>query len=945
MAALERQCTLLVHQDDAKAAEPNEVTEKLQHGSVEDKMMALKKIILLHLNGQSIPGMLMKVIQFVLPHEDTHLRKMGLYYLETVDKHDASGKLLPEMILVCNMIRNELVHPNEYTRGCALRFCCKLHDAEILEPLIPSVRHNLEHRHSFVRRNAVLAVHSVFEHFDFLIPDAPELVEQFLENENDIACKRNAFLMLCQCDQERAVNYLHENIQQVAMWGDTMQLSSLELVRRVCRSNPLEKGKYIKVIFALLGSSSAAVVYEAANTLISLSSAPTAIRAAAQCYCGLLSTQSDNNVKLILLDRLMDLRKNHLPVMQDLLMDMMRALSSPNMDLKRKTLALALDLVTTRNVEEVVSVLKKEVLRTQSGEMTETSQMIEYRRILIESVHHTAIRFPNVAPTAVNVLTDFIGDVYGTSAADVVSFVREISESFPDLRDTVLSKLLIALPGLRTPVVVRGALWILGEYSTTPNSIKDAFKTIMEGVGRLPLALPTLDGEEGVTENTPDELTPKAVKKPQILADGTYASQAAIEDPVVPVAAAEKTGPPLRALLLGGDYFVGVSVCTALTKLVLRLAETPDLPAELVNKVKGEAMLVCASLIRFGRSESAPSKIDDGTAERIIACIQTLNGAVSSDVWLSASRKAFAGMITAKREKEAKDAAEKAKKDRVKPEELIDFGILRARRLASGSGEETVDEMDLARGAGETSMKKTFDLARVVQLTGMSDPVYAEAHLTVHQYDIILDVTVINKTSDTLNNLVLELATMGDLRLCERPQSYTFGPQEQKSIRANIKVSSTETGIIFGNIVYDTAGSMSNGCIILNDIHIDVMDYIKPGEVTDAAFRSMWAEFEWENKVAVNTSITDLSEFLDYIIESTNMRCLTLRGIERESGFLAANLYATSIFSEDALVNVSAEKTTDGSLQGYIRIRSKTQGIALSLGDKITLRQTQKQAK
>jgi len=40
-----------------------------------------------------------------------------------------------------------------------------------------------------------------------------------------------------------------------------------------------------------------------------------------------------------------------------------------------------------------------------------------------------------------------------------------------------------------------------------------------------------------------------------------------------------------------------------------------------------------------------------------------------------------------------------------------------------------------------------------------------------------------------------------------------------------------------------------------------------------------------------------------------------------------------------AQVNVSVEKTAEGRLAGYIRIRSKTQGIALSLGDKITLKQ------
>ena len=49
-------------------------------------------------------------------------------------------------------------------------------------------------------------------------------------------------------------------------------------------------------------------------------------------------------------------------------------------------------------------------------------------------------------------------------------------------------------------------------------------------------------------------------------------------------------------------------------------------------------------------------------------------------------------------------------------------------------------------------------------------------------------------------------------------------------------------------------------------------------------------------------------------------------------------IWLHSVFGEDALVNVSVEKKddNDGKLAGYIRIRSKTQGIALSLGDRIT---------
>ena len=133
---------------------------------------------------------------------------------------------------------------------------------------------------------------------------------------------------------------------------------------------------------------------------------------------------------------------------------------------------------------------------------------------------------------------------------------------------------------------------------------------------------------------------------------------------------------------------------------------------------------------------------------------------------------------------------------------------------------------------------------------------------------------------------------------------------------------------------------MDKHCVVLNDIHIDIMDYISPATCTDLAFRAMWAEFEWENKVAVNTDIEDVGAFLQHVVASTNMRCLTpASALEGASGFLAANLYAKSIFGEDALVNVSVEQRDGGKICGYIRIRSKTQGIALSLGDKITLKQ------
>jgi len=93
-------------------------------------------------------------------------------------------------------------------------------------------------------------------------------------------------------------------------------------------------------------------------------------------------------------------------------------------------------------------------------------------------------------------------------------------------------------------------------------------------------------------------------------------------------------------------------------------------------------------------------------------------------------------------------------------------------------------------------------------------------------------------------------------------------------------------------------------------------------------------------------TLSDLRKYLSHIQACTNMSCLTPdASLAGECGFLSANMYARSLFGEDALANLSIELVEDaegkgpGSIQGHVRIRSKTQGIALSLGDKITLHQ------
>lgn len=697
----------------------------------------------------------------------------------------------------------------------------------------------------------------------------------------------------------------------------------------------------------LLSTSSPSVKYEAAGALTVLTSSPVAIKEIASCYINLAMKEADNNIKLIVLDKLSQLRQKHERVLNDLVMDVLRVLSSPDVEVCRKAIQLSLDMLSSRNVDEVVTFFKKEISKTYDPS---NEKALQYRQMLIHAIHQCAIKFPETAADVVDVLMEFLTDVNNTSAIDVITFVREVIERNDKLRKKILSKLLQSFTEMKSGKVMRGALWIAGEYCVDFEDIGATFKEIRASLGELPIvASEKRAQEEKANAENADSTKPaeKTTTSPtrRVLADGTYATESAFSSSNVTTRNLKATGqndrPPLRNLIMSGDYFLGSVLATSLTKLILRASKCAP-SVERLNALRAEAMLIMTSVIRVGQSEFVPVPIDEDSYGRILICLRVLGNAdpVLLKIFLQSCHEVYARIVrdTDKKQKVAQSKAKKAKLTAI--DELITFPQLKIKTTATETLDEYERDLLKATGAQDNKNETANRLNRIVQLTGFSDSVYAEAFVDVHQYDILLDVLVVNQTPETLQNLTIEFATLGDLKLIERPTTCNMGPHSFLSIKANIKVSSTETGVIFGNIVYDGPGTGETTVIVLNDIHIDIMDYINPATCDENQFRSMWNEFEWENKINVNTNMTDLRKFLGHIMKSTNMSCLTPEQAQSgDCGFLAVNMYARSIFGEDALANICLEQHGDSPITGHIRIRSKTQGIALSLGDKITLSQ------
>ncbi|KFA75063.1 hypothetical protein S40288_06583 [Stachybotrys chartarum IBT 40288] len=935
----------LVHQDNAAdVPSVSDLRTQLEKGTDDTKVETMKRILTIMLNGDPMPSLLMHIIRFVMPSKHKALKKLLYFYYEICPKLDSSGKLKQEMILVCNGIRNDLQHPNEYIRGNTLRFLCKLREPELIEPLLSSARSCLEHRHAYVRKNAVFAVSSIYLHSPSLIPDASELIATFLEGETDPTCKRNAFAALASINHDAALLYLSSVFEGIPNAEELLQLVELEFIRKDAVQNSQNKARYLRLIFDLLEAGASTVVYEAASSLTALTNNPVAVKAAAAKFIELSIKEADNNVKLIVLDRVDQLRKKHEGVLDDLIMEILRVLSSPDIDVRKKALDIAMEMIASKNVEEVVLLLKKELSKTVDQEFEKNS---EYRSLLIHSIHQCAIKFSEVAASVVELLMDFIADFNNASAVDVINFVKEVVEKFPSLRTTIVQRLVSTLGEVRAGKVYRGIMWIIGEYALEEKDIRDAWRGIRSSIGEIPILateqrLLQDQDTDGKNDEQPNgnSKTSAPTGSRKVLADGTYATETALTSQssaaarLEAVKAAQK--PPLRQLILDGDYYLATVLSSTLVKLVMRHHEISSDQAR-TNALRAEAMLTMVSILRVGQSQFVKAPIDEDSVDRIMSCVRSLANFEQKKeletVWLDDTRKAFRAMVQVEEKKRAaKEAFEKAK-TAVQVDDVVQIRQLSKKNTTDGPDEIEVD-LERATGGEATGDDLSSKLSRVVQLTGFSDPVYAEAYVKVHQFDIVLDVLLVNQTTETLQNLSVEFATLGDLKVVERPTTQNLGPHDFHNVQCTIKVSSTDTGVIFGNVVYDGAHSTDTNVVILNDLHVDIMDYIQPATCTETQFRTMWTEFEWENKVNINSKTESLRGFLEQLMACTNMSCLTPEAsLKGDCQFLSANLYARTVFGEDALANLSIEKEgEDGPITGFVRIRSRSQGLALSLG-------------
>lgn len=368
--------------------------------------------------------------------------------------------------------------------------------------------------------------------------------------------------------------------------------------------------------------------------------------------------------------------------------------------------------------------------------------------------------------------------------------------------------------------------------------------------------------------------------------------------------------------------------------------------------LRTRVLLMLTSILRLGGSKYVAQAIDRDSAERVALAIQIIIASGEEGELEKALTVDSEGAFNAIQQREGKSftspGASAVEIDDAITFKLIDSTQTRQRTsLITPEAAMNLVLNDAKVTNSSSTTASSANLNRVVQLTGFSDAIYAESYVQMSGKEVLLDLLLVNQTEDTLQNVSIDLVCAGDLKLMEKPAQLTLPPYSFSSCKAVFKVTATNHGQIFGCISYLTGPSgQDSESVILSEVKIDVLEYIKAAKIDEPAFRDIWVLLEWENKISIKVQRAgDLKDFLSQLLKKGNLTCITPDVFMEETGdarshetssFLACNLYAKSIFDEEILANLCAEINPKTKvISGHLRLRSKTQGLAVAYGDKL----------
>ena len=955
----EKPCYLYI--DEEPLSSYRDVLKKISSKVIPDKQDALKTVLGSMVNDDNYPEDLMiNVIHHLTIVDDIKIKKMLFLFWEVIDKHKPDGTMKDEIILLCNGIRKDLDSPNEYIRGRTLRLLTKLPYKEILENVKAAVFDNIKHVHPYVRSNAIMCVLSFIDNFGVdIVPDSlPDDLKEIILKDTDTATRRNAYVLYSRISPMESLSLTQEIMEnnEISELGDLFALCIVENLRKLNKIFPQKSSNFIHLLLELSVHKSHSVLFEIGSLLLEISSNPNVVSSAVNILCSLLHEERDNNTLIIILKKLYNIKNRHGEILQEQILTFANLINlNYAVELRNLSFKLIDELITESTITQVFDKFMN--IFTQLNSVNESEFTIELKSSMLKCMLKNIIKFPKIDKMYILFVLEknitfkkdklFVYSQISTIKQLFTVYNKSEDENSILILNEMLKKIIKLFEEIDQYEIMETCIWILANYSKDVPLLQQSFDLILKNLGDLnfefleeELTLEKMDSD--IINN---DSAKRTVTKTVILPDGTYGTVTEILD--VKEIKKQKEFKYLRKFILETSFYFSANLVSALTNIIFKM-----------NKLKFDKFkiyyfntlnIICAIL----KMNSKLIYKDPDNTNHIKMCLKFLlsNNNTIYDEWNSYMQKYEKQLKLAqdqtKLEQELSNIKSKDFKNN-QPDDFISFRHCKIydpdnpdlgedesdMNLINKQNVEMNDELFNTNSSSRESDNKKRRFVEV--LSGTEDPLFVEAEVNIYTYDLSIEFTIKNKSKNALQNVSLQLFVPKEFSIIEKPPIFTLEPNETVHVRSSVKFTKTINAYIFGQISFNNFKG-ENSFIHLSGLFIELLSTYKEN-ISDLDFRKNWSDYTWEHNVMIVSRKKKFSECVNELIKGLNMTLVSPKTIEMindEFPFMVCNLYAKTKLGENALVNLSVERSKDNKIIGSCFIRSKTKDFMTGLGEKI----------
>ena len=955
----EKPCYLYI--DEEPLSSYRDVLKKISSKVIPDKQDALKTVLGSMVNDDNYPEDLMiNVIHHLTIVDDIKIKKMLFLFWEVIDKHKPDGTMKDEIILLCNGIRKDLDSPNEYIRGRTLRLLTKLPYKEILENVKAAVFDNIKHVHPYVRSNAIMCVLSFIDNFGVdIVPDSlPDDLKEIILKDTDTATRRNAYVLYSRISPMESLSLTQEIMEnnEISELGDLFALCIVENLRKLNKIFPQKSSNFIHLLLELSVHKSHSVLFEIGSLLLEISSNPNVVSSAVNILCSLLHEERDNNTLIIILKKLYNIKNRHGEILQEQILTFANLINlNYAVELRNLSFKLIDELITESTITQVFDKFMN--IFTQLNSVNESEFTIELKSSMLKCMLKNIIKFPKIDKMYILFVLEknitfkkdklFVYSQISTIKQLFTVYNKSEDENSILILNEMLKKIIKLFEEIDQYEIMETCIWILANYSKDVPLLQQSFDLILKNLGDLnfefleeELTLEKMDSD--IINN---DSAKRTVTKTVILPDGTYGTVTELLD--VKEIKKQKEFKYLRKFILETSFYFSANLVSALTNIIFKM-----------NKLKFDKFkiyyfntlnIICAIL----KMNSKLIYKDPDNTNHIKMCLKFLlsNNNTIYDEWNSYMQKYEKQLKLAqdqtKLEQELSNIKSKDFKNN-QPDDFISFRHCKIydpdnpdlgedesdMNLINKQNVEINDELFNTNSSSRESDNKKRRFVEV--LSGTEDPLFVEAEVNIYTYDLSIEFTIKNKSKNALQNVSLQLFVPKEFSIIEKPPIFTLEPNETVHVRSSVKFTKTINAYIFGQISFNNFKG-ENSFMHLSGLFIELLSTYKEN-ISDLDFRKNWSDYTWEHNVMIVSRKKKFSECVNELIKGLNMTLVSPKTIEMindEFPFMVCNLYAKTKLGENALVNLSVERSKDNKIIGSCFIRSKTKDFMTGLGEKI----------